>query len=1009
MPKFRRMNVGNAGNCYADTIVIDRYSNTLVFASIVGYAASMSFIIKEINKSNNVYIDGIGYTRTAGCKYDIVKKKQSNSDFVHIVVNKKDDIKTENDNETLFGYIYYRNNDERLNAIYDKIYANTPVPVLIEWMPYIISELEREQSIKSTRVYYDNEDDKPQTFFCQSINITQASLSNIVSRGLQIRTLNVNGTNVASEDMIHITGLDNYLNTFAETLAEKIQESFVPKFTPGQDKYDQKLIDFDDNCFYNGGIDVYEAQLATMQSMVNNLNKNNVGLVIGEMGTGKTLMGAGITYAHHKKDHGLTAIVICPSHLTQKWKREVERLVPNGRGYVLHNLKDLLAINDIIRDKKRKENIYLIMSKEAAKFGYETRPCAVWSDSKHCFVCPECGQPLYQKIYLGSGRNRQTEMIRLGKRDMTKQYAYNKVCTNKIQKPDENGILKEVDCNTKLWVPLNGENNTGWIKLGSEGWIKQDHIDDLFEELSNNQNMTRKDSTFFEKLVEKKIELESGKVSIRAPRKYPLAKYIKKYYKNCIDYLLCDELHLLKGETAQGQAMADLASVSKYFLGLTGTLLNGYADGLFYILYRTLPQLMKKEGFEFSSESEFQKAFGVVKKSDRYAMINGRQSDRIGMGKEKRLPGVSPLVFTKFLLENSAFISLSDMSEGLPGYEEIPISVNMDTELRTAYTALEEELRRASSWNNRGGGGTKVLGSLLQTLSVYPDMPYDQPPVIHPDTGQTLVIPQELPRGLRNKENRLLELVQEKKANGEKVLVYYNWVNRTDIASKLTAMFAENNITSIVLDSKVKAEDREQWIESHSDGLDVLICNPALVETGLDLLDFTSIVFYQMGYNIFTMRQASRRSWRLSQTRDIKVYFIYYTGTIQEQALSLMATKLQASMAIEGKFSEEGLRAMSNNEDLLTQIASSVVQGISHTVNANVFKTAATVTNTGERITRDRRSKELFERLVYPKTDAIQMALQAYMNDTEVNKNYTTTQVVMNNLFKNKLSVVNLY
>ena len=35
-----------------------------------------------------------------------------------------------------------------------------------------------------------------------------------------------------------------------------------------------------------------------------------------------------------------------------------------------------------------------------------------------------------------------------------------------------------------------------------------------------------------------------------------------------------------------------------------------------------------------------------------------------------------------------------------------------------------------------------------------------------------------------------------------------------------------------------------------------------------------------------------------------------------------MATKLQASMAIEGKFSEEGLNAMSNNEDLLTQIAS---------------------------------------------------------------------------------------
>ena len=33
-------------------------------------------------------------------------------------------------------------------------------------------------------------------------------------------------------------------------------------------------------------------------------------------------------------------------------------------------------------------------------------------------------------------------------------------------------------------------------------------------------------------------------------------------------------------------------------------------------------------------------------------------------------------------------------------------------------------------------------------------------------------------------------------------------------------------------------------------GHNVLICNPSLVETGLNLLDFTTIVFYQLGYNL---------------------------------------------------------------------------------------------------------------------------------------------------------------
>ena len=63
--------------------------------------------------------------------------------------------------------------------------------------------------------------------------------------------------------------------------------------------------------------------------------------------------------------------------------------------------------------------------------------------------------------------------------------------------------------------------------------------------------------------------------------------------------------HLYKGNSKQGQSMADLIKSSKNFIGLTGTLLNGYADGLFYILYRALPKLMIKEGFSYKDEAEF--------------------------------------------------------------------------------------------------------------------------------------------------------------------------------------------------------------------------------------------------------------------------------------------------------------------------------------------------------------------------------------------------------------------
>ena len=234
----------------------------------------------------------------------------------------------------------------------------------------------------------------------------------------------------------------------------------------------------------------------------------------------------------------------------------------------------------------------------------------------------------------------------------------------------------------------------------------------------------------------------------------------------------------------------------------------------------------------------------------------------------------------------------------------------------------------------------RIMAQMVQSLTVYPDQPFDQPPIVDPKDGSIVAQPMDLDSDRHYaKELKLLELCQEKVSAGEKVLVYYHWTNRTNIGRRLKGLLEEHGIKTTVMGSNIKAKDRDAWIKERlAGGTQVLICNPSLVETGLDLLDFTTIIFFQMGYNLFTMRQASRRSWRLSQEHDIEVYFMYYKDTVQERAISLMATKLQASMAIEGKFSEEGLNAMSNNEDILTQIASSVTEGIKDTMDTAVFE-----------------------------------------------------------------------
>ena len=49
-------------------------------------------------------------------------------------------------------------------------------------------------------------------------------------------------------------------------------------------------------------------------------------------------------------------------------------------------------------------------------------------------------------------------------------------------------------------------------------------------------------------------------------------------------------------------------------------------------------------------------------------------------------------------------------------------------------------------------------------------------------------------------------------------------------------------------------------------GVDVLICHPRPVQTGLDLADFPTICWYETDYSEYAMRKASRRSWRIGQT-----------------------------------------------------------------------------------------------------------------------------------------------
>jgi len=197
--------------------------------------------------------------------------------------------------------------------------------------------------------------------------------------------------------------------------------------------------------------------------------------------------------------------------------------------------------------------------------------------------------------------------------------------------------------------------------------------------------------------------------------------------------------------------------------------------------------------------------------------------------------------------------------------------------------------------------------------------------VVDHERGEVIAAVPPLPADrLYPKERALLELVQDERRQGRRVLVYITHTQSRDIAPRVEEVLAAEGIRVATLKADTVATDRrEEWVtQAVKQGADVLLVHPRLVQTGLDLVDFPTICWYETEYSVYTMRQASRRSWRIGQTLPVKVVYLAYRATLQAQALSLVARKLQSSLAIEGDLVDEGLAAHgSGDEDFLLTLA----------------------------------------------------------------------------------------
>ncbi len=111
------------------------------------------------------------------------------------------------------------------------------------------------------------------------------------------------------------------------------------------------------------------AQADAIRGAALSLERQRGTTVVGEMGTGKTFIGA--TAAHLAGYRRV--LVLCPPHLTRKWKREVEETIRAARAVIVSSISDLERLRFLTGNAP----LFGVMSRERAKLSYRWRPVTV--------------------------------------------------------------------------------------------------------------------------------------------------------------------------------------------------------------------------------------------------------------------------------------------------------------------------------------------------------------------------------------------------------------------------------------------------------------------------------------------------------------------------------------------------------------------------------------------------------------------------------------------------------
>lgn len=669
-----------------------------------------------------------------------------------------------------------------------------------------------------------------------------------------------------------------------------------------------------------------------------------IGIIVGEMSSGKTIQSLAATAVWAEQQRSRKIVVVLPAKddLGDKWRGETLtalRLMGVKATFVGAAAKKrknaLLPYEEVHKAMESPDFEVLIMKDTTAKLSSGWR-LVVGSRLRHGWAYDN-GLPEREM----AERYANIREIPLDRVRLRPNGLWNVLCTHRALSCTSCGaLLNDVQewelnpgeqqncpvCGDALWtcVPRDTPNKYG-SACGAAAWAtNMQAVLDQNPDGPAGKWVPDKGGTFKWQQLKKlsRADWANQLEAFRVPGRrggggYPIARYLREHYKEQFA-LIIDEAHRMNGsDTAIGYAAADLMTACKVGVIMTGTIFNGMASSLFYLLYRSQPSFRKL--FEYNDVQRFVNQYGLMQTITQWYPCSTSVSAsgyREIVGKPDERPGVSPGMVIP-LLQCAAFIKLSDLGFPMPPYKESTLYVDPDRQLLSVYNDFVSKTGSAAAAaakkNDYGPRGEHLMArwGIL-------DVPMSSDVV----AGVKWIKPPLPPDGLFNKERALLRILMREKPLKRKVLSFVSQINRRDPTPRLLEVLRQYGLKGAALYSE--NHQRRAFIEHQlAEGADVIFCSPGIVDIGVDLEMFQTLIWYGLEYNALTVAQANRRLWRLTQEGAVEIIFLAYNLTPQAEGFDRVASRLSAMQALQGDY-RAGLALLRGERDFLSELQEAV-------------------------------------------------------------------------------------